>query len=272
MELFIIILLTLIVFPVITFTEGVPRNILGMVFLLLFPGYTVMATLFPNKHTIRMLERIVVSIVISISLVILIGLVLNFTPWGIKLTSIYTSVSIIIIILSGIALFRRNRLPKFDRFTLNIKIKVPDWSQSSRFSFMLSLGFILIIIASISTLVYIIPQPKSQAAFTDFYILGSEGRMDDYPKELVLGESVELTLGIENHENQDVMYNVIMITNDNEKQIINSLLLSDGQTWSHLFTLEASRPGNNQKVEFKLYKVDVPEPYLSLHLWLDVKE
>jgi hypothetical protein len=63
-----------------------------------------------------------------------------------------------------------------------------------------------------------------------------------------------------------------MIVDGEEKQIVNSLLLSDGQTWSHNFTLEASGPVENQKVEIKLYKGDNPEPYLSLHLWLDANE
>jgi len=96
--------------------------------------------------------------------------------------------------------------------------------------------------------------------------------MDDYPRELVVGEPTELTLCIENHENQDALYDVIMVIDGEEKQLLNSLLLSDGQTLSHNFTLEVSRPVENKKVEFRLYKGGNPEPYLSLHFWLDANK
>jgi uncharacterized membrane protein len=53
MDLIIIFILTLIAFPVVTLTEGVPRIILGVIFLLVFPGYSLIAALFPGKKSIN---------------------------------------------------------------------------------------------------------------------------------------------------------------------------------------------------------------------------
>ena len=66
------------------------RYILGSVFVLFLPGYTLIKTLFPTKE-IDNIERIALSIGTSLTLVPLTGLLLNYTPWGISLTSITLS-------------------------------------------------------------------------------------------------------------------------------------------------------------------------------------
>src|SRR3972149_8659583 len=106
-DLIIIILLTVIVFPVVELTTGVPRIILGVIFLLIFPGYTLTTALFPKKESIKGVERVALTFVLSFALVSLTGLALNYTPWGIRLTPILISMAILIFITSGIAMFRR---------------------------------------------------------------------------------------------------------------------------------------------------------------------
>ncbi len=39
--------------------------------------------------------------------------------------------------------------------------------------------------------------------FTEFYILGLEGKADNYPDELTVGEEGRVILGIVNHEHED---------------------------------------------------------------------
>jgi len=66
------------------------RYILGSIFVLFLPGYTLIKTLFPTKE-IDNIERITLSIGTSLTLVPLTGLLLNYTPWGISLTPITLS-------------------------------------------------------------------------------------------------------------------------------------------------------------------------------------
>jgi uncharacterized membrane protein len=66
------------------------RYLLGSIFTLFLPGYTVTKALFP-EHVLDNLEHVVVSVGASIGLVPILVFLLNFTPWGITVTSIITA-------------------------------------------------------------------------------------------------------------------------------------------------------------------------------------
>jgi len=53
-----------------------------------------------------------------------------------------------------------------------------------------------------------IVQPLSTGELTEFYLLNEEGRASELPKYLTVGDSVNLTLGIANHEGRPVQYHV----------------------------------------------------------------
>jgi len=74
------------------------RYILGSIFILWLPGYTFIKALFPtqlpNKNSSESLdtiERIAFSIGMSLALVSIVGLLLNYTPWGIRLVPVTLS-------------------------------------------------------------------------------------------------------------------------------------------------------------------------------------
>jgi len=66
------------------------RYILGSIFVLWLPGYTFIKALFPQKE-LDSIERVALSIGMSLALVPITGLLLNYTPWGIRLTPITIS-------------------------------------------------------------------------------------------------------------------------------------------------------------------------------------
>lgn len=63
------------------------RYVLGSIFVLWFPGYTLVKALFPTRE-IDSIERIALSIGLSLAVVPIVGLLLNYTQWGIRLTPI----------------------------------------------------------------------------------------------------------------------------------------------------------------------------------------
>jgi hypothetical protein len=81
------------------------RYVLGSVFVLLLPGYSLIKTLFPTKE-IDNIERTALSIGMSLALVPLVGLLLNYTPWGIRLTPIALSLLSLTLILTITGLIR----------------------------------------------------------------------------------------------------------------------------------------------------------------------
>jgi len=70
------------------------RYVAGAVFVLWFPGYSFMKALFPRRHGAKDIdssERVALSIGMSLALVPIVGLLLNYTPWGIRLTPVTLS-------------------------------------------------------------------------------------------------------------------------------------------------------------------------------------
>ena len=272
MELVLIILLTLLTVPVVEFTTGPLRIIAGIIILLFFPGYTLMAALFPRKLSMQSVERVVLSVVLSVAVVPLIALILNYTPWGIRLEPIYATVASLIVIASLVALFRRWRLPQSERLTPRIRIRMPQWGGGNRLDKAISFALVLLILGAAAALFYVITAPRAPETFTDFYVLGSEEMVEDYPRELVLGEQAEVTLGIVNHEHQDMSYTVEVRLDGEKVREIAPVNLAHEEEWREKVTLAPVKAGDDQKVEFVLYKGDGIDPYLTLYLWLDVKD
>jgi uncharacterized membrane protein len=95
------------------------RNVLGLIFVLWLPGYTFARAFFPTNvpktetstNLIRV-DRIALSIIMSMALVALIGLVLNFTPWGIQIITIMLSLLAFSLVFATIAVVREYSLIK----------------------------------------------------------------------------------------------------------------------------------------------------------------
>lgn len=95
-----IVLALLLIALVIFFPDSLARKILGLIFVLFLPGYAATAALFPENDQIDGIERVALTFGLSIAIVPLIGLALNFTPWGIRLDPILASVSGFIVFAS----------------------------------------------------------------------------------------------------------------------------------------------------------------------------
>lgn len=92
------------------------RYLLGSIFVLFLPGYSLIKALFPTEVPIPTstkeldnIERIALSIGMSIALVPLVGLLLNYTPWGIRLTPITISLLALTLTLSTAAIIREHQ-------------------------------------------------------------------------------------------------------------------------------------------------------------------
>ena len=83
------------------------RYALGSLFVLFLPGFALIELLYPKKADLSQLERIALSIGLSLALVPLTGLVLNYTPWGIRLDPIVVSLSLLTVCLAAGAVARK---------------------------------------------------------------------------------------------------------------------------------------------------------------------
>ena len=272
MDLVLVIMLSLLLAPLALLGDGPFRIVLGLLFLLFFPGYALMAALFPKKGQFDTVEFIALSFGLSIAIVPLIGLILNYTPWGIRLDPILICITLFIIIASSIALYRRRRLPEEERFEPRLRIKLPNWRGQSNLGKVLLPVVLVAILAGVGTIGYAIAAPRVEERFTEFYVVGSGGIAEGNPRELALGEEGTVILGIVNHEHQSTDYSVEINIDGEKVQEIGPIGLAPKGKSEQPVSFLPSKPGEDQRVEFLLYKNDESEPYLELLLWLDVKE
>lgn len=83
------------------------RYVLGSIMVLFLPGYSLVEALYPGGEDLKPLERLALSIGLSLAVVPLIGLMLNDTPWGIRLTPITISLVLFTETMALVASIRR---------------------------------------------------------------------------------------------------------------------------------------------------------------------
>lgn len=262
--------------------ETILRNVLGLPLVLFLPGYTLIAALFPAKSDLDGIERTALSFGLSIAIVPLIGLVLNYTPFGIRLLPVLISLSIFIFIMCWLAYTRRASLPETEAFeisfsaaALSLKNGIFEKSES-KLDRALTIILILSILMSVATLEYVILTPKEGEHFTEFYVLGPQGIADNYTTDYTLGQSGTMIVGIVNHEYRPVNY-TMQVKLENQllplPENLQHITLDHNETWEETVTFTPPLVGQNMKLEFLLFnETDKTTPYRDLHLWINVNE
>lgn len=111
-DLFAIIVLVVVsaIFVIVPPLNETPlRAALGFVLVLFAPGYVFVSAIFPGKDELDPIERLALSIGLSICIVVFIGIGLNYTPWGIRLNPILLSISAFTMTFAAITTYRRYR-------------------------------------------------------------------------------------------------------------------------------------------------------------------
>lgn len=249
-------------------------TIFSLILVLFVPGYSLTAALFPKKNVIDGLERIVLSFGFSIAFAPLISVSLNYTPLGIRLQPIIISLTIFIVSMSIIAYIRRSKLSENERFNIDYHYYfnsiLQSFKKESGKDKILSITLVIFIIFAVITTAYAMVIPKEGEKFTEFYILGSNGNVTNYPTNLTAGQTGNVTVEVVNHEYSTVNYKII-VKLDNQTISNKSITLSSNQRYEEPFTFVTYRYGQNRELEFLLYKLpDENNVYRSLHLWINV--
>jgi len=250
------------------------RMLFTVPMLLLIPGYVLIIALYPKKNELETIERIALSFGLSIAAAPLFGLILSFTS-GINLTSIMTALCIYTIILVFIAAYRQGKLPEQEQFSVRFNTILEfidnefntNRSRKDRFS----TGILIFsIVLAISLVYFVITVPKIGDKFTEFYILGPEGKADNYSTELKYNSPSHVLIGVANHEYIPVNYTVQVVL---EQNILTdtSFRLNQNETWEQNVTYIPEKIGKNLKLEFLLFKEDnFTAPYRDLNMWVNI--
>lgn len=282
--------------------ETLLRVIFAVPVILFIPGYVLIAALFPEKKSIDGIERFALSVGLSVAVVPLIGLILNYTPFGIRLDPIVTALVIFILAMMVVTVYRRASVPDDEMFTVPFEKVRPSLKAEffpkggTKFDTVLSLILIAAIVVAALTTVYVIAFPKDGEKFTEFYILGDDKMADNYPDKFFTGMEQFVWVGINNQEYRDVYYTVdTLLLNASWDSATNTsviyssenldrftVYLADNTTYLEKYNFTLFDTGYN-RLEFLLYNESVPAAdasaqekmdmaYRDLHLWIKVVE
>lgn len=263
-------------------SESFIRTALGLPMILFLPGYALIAVLFPTKTGIEGIERAALSVGISVSVVPLIGLVLNNTPLGIREVPLLASLSVFIILACAVAYFRRRQFPEDKAFEVSFKASTRSLlaevlgKTESPTEKILRTFLAISILALAGSGAYLALVPHEQSPFTEFYILGPEGTADNYTTEYVQGESGTVIIGVANHEHRAVNYTMDVRLENKSLPLPENLQyirLEDNTTLEEPLEITPSFEGKNMELQFLLFNETEKEvPYRDLRLWINVTE
>jgi uncharacterized membrane protein len=277
------------------------RAIIILPGILFLPGYCFIAALFPKDSDIELAERIALSIGLSIAIVPLIGLGLNFTPAGVRLDPILISLTIFTLVMILVAHYRRALLPFEKRFRFPFSVIASTLrnaiftKEDSRVDRLLRLVITFAILGAVLATVYMIAVPKEGERFTEFFILGENKLAADYPDQINAGQNYPMFIGVGNHEYRNMNYTIetwIMrmefdtITNTSTIFVMDPgerlvLPLAHNETMIIPYNLSVKKTGYD-RVEFLLFNETVPgidvtgsdrinASYRDLNLWITVR-
>jgi uncharacterized membrane protein len=290
------------------------RIVLGLPYVLFVPGYALIAALFPesrerlsenrteeeledDERGIDGIERVALSFGLSIAVVPLIGLVLNFTPWGIRLLPILISVTGVTVVLAAVAAHRRAQLEESERFRVPYRTWAAGarnelFEPESRTDAALNVLLVVSILLAVGSVGYAVAVPGQGEQFTELYLLTEDesGELvaNNYPTEFTTGETKTLYVGIGNHEGEAVQYTVVSqlqrvevrnnttLVRDRRELSRYSPTVPANSTWRTQDSVTPTMTGDRLRLTYLLYKDSPPSTptvnnsYREVHLWVNV--
>jgi uncharacterized membrane protein len=297
---------------------GSPLHVfLGILFVFVVPGAALTAALFPKtsreitntgprlnvthrlvtRGRITTAERVVLSLGLSVAVVPLVGLLLNFTPQGVQLGTAIPAIAGLSLALAGIGLIRRLRLPRNDRFGVTLApvmdatawVTRPDAEADRIVNVVLVVGLVL----AATGVAYAVVAPQPGERFTAFYLQTRDpetGELvaDNYPSEVGPDGETTLYVGLTNQEHRTVSYTVVVYLQRIETRNGSPTLLlrkevdrfsttvEHNESWQREHTVTPTLYGEDRRLTYLLYKGQPPDApttdnaYRTVHIWVDV--
>lgn len=284
---------------------GVPwplEWLVGVGFLLVLPGYALVAALFPESptHQSRLVTRTVggppwlvrlgLTLVLSALVVGVIGVVLGRTV-GLTLGASVLAIDLVAVVGFAVAAYRRSSLRAQQRGDPSSKLGPLLGSVFSRQTTGQSVALALGLFLLVGALVFVAAAPPTAEPHSNVALLSpnENGTLtaSGYPETFETGQEEPLFVNIENAEGEPLSYSVVVLAQDvdpggdvrSQQQIERGELpLQDGERDQLQLNISPNITGDAIRVQFLVYENEVPaQPSESnadheLAIWVEVVE
>ena len=282
------------------------RTLVAGPYLLVVPGYALVAVLFPSKGELSLFKRGVFSLGASIVVTLLWGVVLAGTPWGLTQITLLSE-GVLIIGLTLAAEYRREVINQeypqeqkdekqtemgsrfgdqnspADPFASVTAALRQAWNHRNMVgggNRVLQAAIVVAVLASVGATAYAIGTPLPSERYTELSVVGPNGTVDGIPSNASTGESVTLTIGIENHEYRKLTYGLqTKLSTAKEVRVVKSNIvkLARGETSTQTIQVGVPDEPGRVTVQILLFKgappvnpVNPEKAYRSIQISLSV--
>ncbi|EMA49590.1 DUF1616 domain-containing protein [Halococcus thailandensis] len=306
---------------------GLPSTlqfIVGIPLLLFVPGYTVLSALFPGRPSrnagqvsslsgmtrtfsslrsiqhrgVRWGERVALSFGLSLFLVPLLALVLDFSTLLFGTDSPYHTGPIVAVLVgfavicAAIGFVRRLGLPRDERFGVPVGYWIDDFVgglTGSSVDALLNVVLVLSVLVGAASMTYALAVPQDGSSTTNFAVGTQDGSgeftVGDYPPNMTVDQPQQLTVQLQNHEGEPANYSVVaqLQRYDGEEVLTRNTLerfstqtVPENRTWQRQHTVTPNIAENDLQLVYLLYQGDPPQnpteenAYRSVHLSVNV--
>lgn len=288
--------------------QGPLRVVVGVPALLLAPGWLAVSALFarrlrveevragePGAERVRRrergagtLERVALSVALSLGLLVLLGLALSMSPWRVRLAPILVVLTGLGVVLAALAAWGRARAAPAERYAPAL----PDvgsaraaWRARAPLERVLAAAVACALLLAAFSLAYSLSTQREPQRFTELHVTGPDGSLDGLPTSVAPGAEARVLLGVENHEGSPLTYSLRVVAQAGRASNGTGFVpegapvtlrawevaLEPGAAWRENVTFRLQGPGVHL-VAFELDKPDASEqPYRRAHLFVTVR-
>jgi uncharacterized membrane protein len=218
------------------------RAVLGFGFVLLVPGYALVAALFPGSAATSREDdsaatsreddsaaagrgdapggpaRVALGVLGSVVLAALVGGALSLTV-GLGGTSAVVTLAVVSLAAVVVAAYRRRARAPGERFVVPVR----SWTAAARTALTepetrgdaaLNVILAVVVVVSVGGVAYATAVPGNQEQFTELYLLAEDDDGDlvaaGYPTQFTAGQPRSQYVGITNHEGETVSYTLLV--------------------------------------------------------------
>ncbi|MBN2550182.1 MAG: DUF1616 domain-containing protein [Anaerolineales bacterium] len=231
------------------------------------PGYAFLTAVFPGQGSLGQVQRLTASLGLSPLIAGALMLIASFA-WQVNQVTIFLLLLFWTAPLCIIAWKRRASLPPETRYLPKWRIPFPTWSNKSRLDkwLLASQAAVLVIMLLVGgRLLWLTSNIQPQ--FTEFYLLGSQGKAGNYPDLVPPGSPAGIIVGIVNQLGEPQEYHIYYQINQDPAVKITQITLQPGERWETPISVELPNVIGKQKITLFLSDAQGNRLADSLHVW-----
>lgn len=241
---------------------------LGLLAVLVLPGHSLTVALLPGENDLDWIERLALSLALSFTIVSVLALALDATPWGLTYLSLTISVTAWTALVSAIAWARLHNGTRSDGPSIFPKLAALSSSDRSVKLIFATLAGAVALSAVVLTLMLNTKPPP----LTEFYLLGPDGLAENYPRSARPGEDISVIAVVANRGETAATYEIIVESRTHILTRLGPISLLPGEVWKEKIAFPILNQGKDQEINFELLKPGQTESYRSLRLWIDLTD